>query len=61
MTIDTKMIDMRRTKETATKTKDHIIKNIKANRNGNKDKEGEEIIILMAQGEEVEGDIKIIA
>ena len=52
---------MRRTKETATKTKDHIIKNIKANRNGNKDKEGEEIIILMAQGEEVEGDIKIIA
>lgn len=56
------MIDMRRTttKETTTKTKDLIIKNIKQNRNGEKDKEGEEIIILMALGEEVEGDIKII-
>jgi hypothetical protein len=56
------MIDMRgtTTKETTTKTKDLIIKNIKQNRNGEKDKEGEEIIILMALGEEVEGDIKII-
>lgn len=56
------MIDMRRTttKETTTKTKDLIIKSIKQNRNGEKDKEGEEIIILMALGEEVEGDIKII-
>lgn len=61
------MIDIRRTlKETTTKTKDLIIRSIKINQKMNKimdrdkDKEGEEIIILMDLEEEAGVDIKII-
>lgn len=61
------MIDIKRTlKETTTKTKDLIIRSIKINQKMNKimdrdkDKEGEEIIILMDLEEEAGVDIKII-